>query len=121
MLLGTRGGDYQPQMLLQMAAYLLWAEVAPAEAQRLPRWATGLDDKHGITVNYEPLYAGAHCADLVRRGHQLEAAPGWMGGWGPVSLATAAAGEVMGAADPRVATTDAATSRNRTERQIPGT
>lgn len=111
MLLGTRGGDYQPQTLLQMVAHLLWAKVSPAEAQRLPRWVTGLDDKHGSVVNHEPLYANSHCADLVQRGHQLEATPGWMGGWGPVSLTTTSAREVIGAADPRVATTDAASSR----------
>lgn len=111
MLLGTRGGDYQPQTLLQMVAYLLWANVEAAEAQRLPRWAIGLDDVNGVTVNHEPLYADAHCLDLVRRGHSLEATAGWMGRWGPVSLTVATAGDVTGAADPRVATTDAATSR----------
>ena len=105
MLLGTRGGDYQPQTLLQMVAHLLWAEATPAEAQLRPRWVTELTSAD--TIAHEPLWPTEHCADLVRRGHRLEAATGWMSGWGPVSVTTAESGNVTGAADPRVATTHA--------------
>jgi gamma-glutamyltranspeptidase/glutathione hydrolase len=116
MLLGTRGGDYQPQTLLQMAAHLLWAGVAPAEAQHIPRWVTGLDSATMPTVEHEPLLSEAHRTELIRRGHPMEPTVGWMGGWGPVSLIAAAANEVTGVADPRVATTQAATSEPRPRR-----
>jgi gamma-glutamyltranspeptidase/glutathione hydrolase len=110
MLLGTRGGDYQPQTLLQMAAHLLWAGVSPMEAHHMPRWVTGLDGATGPTVEHEPLLTEAHRIELIRRGHAMEQTAGWMGGWGPVSLITTAANKVTGAADPRVATTQAATT-----------
>jgi gamma-glutamyltranspeptidase/glutathione hydrolase len=110
MLLGTRGGDYQPQTLLQMAAHLLWAGVSPMEAHHMPRWVTGLDGATGPTVEHEPLLTEAHRTELIRRGHAMEQTAGWMGGWGPVSLITTAANKVTGAADPRVATTQAATT-----------
>ena len=109
MLLGTRGGDYQPQTLLQMTAYLLWANATPEEAQLLPRWVTGVNADDATNVSHEPLFGDAHRAELVRRGHRMEATTGWLSGWGPVSLAAAAAG-VAGAADPRVATTHALSS-----------
>ncbi|MDJ0496724.1 MAG: gamma-glutamyltransferase [Acidimicrobiia bacterium] len=109
MLLGTRGGDYQPQTLLQMVTHLLWARVSPVQAQQLPRWVTGLNDTTGPTVSHEPMLSDTHRTELIRRGHNMEPTAGWISGWGPVSLTTASAGKVIGAADPRVATTHAAT------------
>ena len=112
MLLGTRGGDYQPQILLQMVAHLLWAGITPKEAQSLPRWVVGLDGASGSIVSHEPRLADVHRTELLQRGHAMAPTTGWMGGWGPVSLITASAGNLTGAADPRVATTHAATSRS---------
>ncbi len=111
MLLGTRGGDYQPQLLLQVTAQLLWAGLEPVAAQRVPRWITDLGDTPGPAVRHEPLLNDLCRTELIQRGHGMEPTSGWMGGWGPVSVLTAAAAGVTGAADPRVATTHAATSR----------
>ena len=118
MLLGTRGGDYQPQTLLQMVAHLLWAEMRPAKAQQLPRWVTGLNDTEGSTLSHEPMLSATHRSELMRRGHRMETTAGWMGGWGPVSLITAASGCVIGTADPRVATTHAATCSTAPQGQL---
>jgi gamma-glutamyltranspeptidase/glutathione hydrolase len=109
MLVGTRGGDFQPQLLLQMATNLLWAGVQPAEAQLLPRWIVGLDSTSGSTVNHEPLLDSMQTG-LIGRGHSMKPTAGWMGGWGPVSLIAASDSSLLGVTDPRVSTTKAATS-----------
>ncbi len=43
LLLGTRGGSYQPQILVQIAANLLYAGLAPRETQARPRWVIDPD------------------------------------------------------------------------------
>jgi gamma-glutamyltranspeptidase/glutathione hydrolase len=107
MLLGTRGGDFQPQILHQMIAYMRWASAASVEAQQLPRWTTreGASDDPGIA--YEPHFSPQAVAALRQLGHHMEVAPEWMGGWGPVSVITGSGDRVLGAADPRVASTAA--------------
>ncbi|MCP4307533.1 MAG: gamma-glutamyltranspeptidase [bacterium] len=105
MLLGTRGGHFQPQTLLQMLAYMRWADCDPAAAQLLPRWTTSEWRDSGTTVTYEPHLDRSVVADLGVRGHTMEAAPGWMAGWGPVSVINVAGEVAIGAADPRGAAT----------------
>ena len=108
MLLGTRGGDFQPQTLLQMITYMLWAGLDAATAQRFPRWTTPGDFANDATVAYEPHLWADTVAGLQQRGHPVAAATGWMGGWGPVSVVVEDGdGKVTGAADPRVASTAA--------------
>jgi len=46
-------------------------------------------------------------AGLQERGHATLATPGWMSGWGPVSVIAEATDDVVGAADPRVVSTAA--------------
>ena len=107
MLLGTRGGDFQPQTLLQMLTYMRWAERDPAAAQLLPRWTTQEWREPGATITYEPHLGESIVADLGRLGHTTEAAPDWMAAWGPVSVISGEGETVVGAADPRAAVTAA--------------
>ncbi len=107
MLLGTRGGDFQPQTLLQMLTYMRWAGLDPVEAQQMPRWTTDEWRSPDSTIAVEPHTDAAVRSDLTKRGHAVEATERWMGGWGPVSVIAGTGRDVVGAADPRVATTAA--------------
>jgi len=107
LVLGTRGGDQQPQILAQVAANQLWAKVGPHEAQRLPRWSIDEPASGDLpTIRYEPRYASPTIAGLTQMGHVIESAEPWEAGWGPVSTITID-GEVKGEADPRVSTASA--------------
>ena len=107
MLLGTRGGDFQPQTLLQVLTYMRWAGLGPVTAQRMPRWTTDEWRTPDSTVVVEPHMDSSVQSDLAKRGHSLRVAKQWMGGWGPVSVIAGKRQAVVGAADPRVATTAA--------------
>jgi len=108
MLLGTRGGDFQPQTLLQVLTYMRWANMSPDSAQRMPRWTTTEWHDAGIAVTVEPHLAPTTAAGLEELGHEVKRADTWMGGWGPVSVIVADDPLPTGAADPRVASTAAA-------------
>ncbi len=107
MLLGTRGGDFQPQTLLQMLTYMRWGNVDAATAQRLPRWTTQESQEPNTTIAHEPHLGECVVAGLNDLGHSTAPTQGWMSGWGPVSVITGDRDEVRGAADPRVASTAA--------------
>jgi gamma-glutamyltranspeptidase/glutathione hydrolase len=111
LVLGTRGGDQQPQLLAQLAANQLWAGARPTRAQGLPRW-TIRDIASGDlpTVSYEPRYAASTIAQLSRLYHRLQPVGAWEAGWGPVSTITIG-DTVEGSADPRVSTSAALASR----------
>lgn len=104
LILGTRGGHLQPQLLAQVAAHLFHAGDAPGAAQARPRWTTAqLSGSSKIRV--EARMAESVCEDLVRRGHDVEVASDMEGGWGPVSvIAVDSDGLRTGAPDPRVDT-----------------
>ena len=107
LVLGTRGGDQQPQILAQVAANQLWANVEPDEAQRLPRWSIDAPSSGNLpTIQYEPRYEPSTIDGLTRMGHVVEASRPWEAGWGPVSTITID-GAVRGEADPRVSTATA--------------
>ncbi len=108
LLLGTRGGHQQPQLLLQAATQLLRAGDAPGTAQDRPRWA--IDDRGGQSaVQVEDRMGPDVVAGLRTRGHDVTVAGPWMEGWGPISIiAVSASGERTGGADPRVSTAAAA-------------
>ena len=86
MLLGTRGGDFQPQTLLQMLAYIRWAGDDAATAQMRPRWTTREWRRTYEGITYEPHFDQHVTAGLERLGHQPRPATGWMSGWGPVAV-----------------------------------
>ncbi|MEA3510794.1 MAG: gamma-glutamyltransferase [Actinomycetota bacterium] len=107
LVLGTRGGDQQPQILAQVAANQLWAGLDPREAQRLPRWSIDAPAPGDLpTIRYEPRYAPSTIAGLTQMRHVVESAEPWEAGWGPVSTITLDGG-VHGEADPRVSTATA--------------
>jgi gamma-glutamyltranspeptidase / glutathione hydrolase len=105
-VLGTRGGDQQPQLLAQIAAHHLWADLVAEDAQAQPRWTIADIADPDPTVMIESRLAPGTADGLVARGHAVEAADAWETGWGPVSLITEGP-DLRGAADPRVSTTAA--------------
>ncbi len=110
LILGTRGGDQQPQLLAQMAAHILHAGLSPAEAQNVPRWTTN-EFGAGTTssLSTESRFPPPVIESLRSRGHVVEEASAWEGGWGPVAAITIdQEGLRTGAADPRVATASTA-------------
>lgn len=106
LLLGTRGGHFQPQVLLQMAAAMMWAGLAAQDAQQLPRWTTDDWCEPDTPLRYEPRYPRRVMDVLTSRGHHPEPGPPWAMGWGPVSVIRGSS-PVLGAADPRVSSTAA--------------
>jgi len=110
LLLGTRGGHYQPQLLAQIAADLHVGGSCPDDSQAFPRWVVH-DLAPGSTsrVEYEPRFPRRTIAGLSERGHDLVPVDGWMTGWGPVSIIRIE-DDLRGSADPRVSTA-AAVSR----------
>jgi len=107
-LLGTRGGDYQPQLLLQMAIRLFDQGDSPAEAQAAPRWNIADLADPDATVWVEDTTPDDVMDELAARGHRVEVAPGVQGGWGPISVIHAGANPEA-AADPRGGTAAAET------------
>jgi len=115
LLLGTRGGDQQPQYLAQFAASFYHAHNCTDDSQALPRWsmaqpAPGTDS----VVEYESRTAPSTIRGLRDRGHVVEVVGPYEQGWGPVS-AIDTGREMKGSADPRI-TTSAALATTRTGR-----
>ena len=107
LILGTRGGDQQPQYLAQFAANHFHAGLCTDDSQRLPRWTMeqpepGTDS--AITV--EPRFSDSAVAGLVERGHAVETGSPWNSGYGPIS-AIDTARDNKASADPRVSTSAA--------------
>jgi len=106
MLLGTRGGSYQPQLLSQVAAHLLHGRLSPEEAQARPRWVIDHDPER---VRVEAAVGERTRRVLAKKGHLIEPAEERQPGWGPVSMIRVdESGLRIAAADPRVATTGVA-------------
>jgi gamma-glutamyltranspeptidase/glutathione hydrolase len=108
LVLGTRGGHQQPQLLAQVAAHLFAAGDGPGAAQARCRWTTSsLSGASSIRV--ESRMPESICNDLVRRGHDIEITQPLEGGWGPISMISVGGdGLRIGAPDPRVDTTTVA-------------
>ena len=107
MLLGTRGGDFQPQTLLQIATAVLWAGLGLEEAQAMPRWATQEWREPDNSIRFEPGGSENLLAELSARGHRIVETGSAMPGWGPVAAIGPHRDGWLGAADPRVSTTAA--------------
>jgi gamma-glutamyltranspeptidase/glutathione hydrolase len=105
-ILGTRGGDYQPQLLLQMAIRMFAEGDSAAEAQTHPRWTIEQIDDPEAPVLVEADTSPEVVTGLRERGHEVVIVQGVQGGWGPVSVIRV--GETIeAAADPRVGTASA--------------
>lgn len=106
LVLGTRGGDHQPQLLMQVAAHHYHAGVTVDDAQRVQRWTTSQLSGPTSLLEVETRLRGDVVASLRRRGHQVEEAAEWVAGWGPISMIDRSDG-LRAAADPRVSTSAA--------------
>ncbi|WP_026875062.1 gamma-glutamyltransferase family protein [Jiangella gansuensis] len=108
LLLGTRGGHVQPQLILQLAAWVLGAGLDPDVAQVRGRWTVALPAQRpsGSHVRVEPDVPARVVDGLRRLGHEVEPVDGPQSGWGPVSLIRVDDdGTRLSARDPRVETT----------------
>ncbi len=107
LLLGTRGGDQQPQYLATFAALRYHAGLCTDDAQAAPRWSMqqpepGTDS----SVQLESRFAPSVPDRLASLGHDLNIARSHEPGWGPIS-AIDVDDERKGSADPRVSTSAA--------------
>ncbi|MEN8239064.1 MAG: gamma-glutamyltransferase [Actinomycetota bacterium] len=107
LLLGTRGGDQQPQFLAQYAAHHFHAGMCTNNSQTAPRWnmeqpQPGTDSALRIEPRFDPEVG----SNLETLGHTVTAAGMWEPGWGPIS-AIDVGGEMKGSADPRISTSAA--------------
>lgn len=111
MVLGTRGGHQQPQLLAQVAANLSAGD-APWTAQARPRWTTTtLARGTESSLRLESAFDPSITADLEARGHRIERVDEYTGGWGPVSMIVVDRdGLRTASADPRVDTSSALAS-----------
>ena len=108
LLLGTRGGQYQPQLLMQVAAHRLAAGANLADSVATARWIVdhwGPDESPIVTV--EERIGSSIVDDLRRWGHSVEVAGNWERGWGPVAAIETDDEKVIAAGDPRVSTSGA--------------
>jgi gamma-glutamyltranspeptidase/glutathione hydrolase len=104
-VLGTRGGEYQPQYLIQVAANVFHSGLDLADAQAAPRWTVdGWRPGRNPLVRLEPGHSEGMAHALSARGHDVEITDPWQPGWGPVSVITDHGSHVAAAADPRVST-----------------
>jgi gamma-glutamyltranspeptidase/glutathione hydrolase len=107
-VIGTRGGEFQPQYLAQAAARLFRTGTTPAETQASSRWQVQSMGKRARSeIAVEPGLPGATLAELRARGHTIRETDPWQVGWGPVSIIMDTGDAVIGAADPRVSTASA--------------
>ncbi len=109
-VVGTMGGDSQPQVLLQLLARSYGGGGEdPAAAIAAPRWVLA-----GADVGFDVWRTGGEVAvaiedhgpeawfdGLERRGHNVLRRPGWGGDFGHAHLISFAGGTLAGAADPR--------------------
>ena len=109
MLLGTRGGHLQPQLVAQLAAQQLLVGFSPAETQAAPRWA--LDDfgpGRGSAPVLEKEIPAQVVDGLTERGHNVTLIERQRD-WGPAAIIRVLEdGTRDGAADPRVSTASVA-------------
>jgi len=110
--LGTRGGDTQPQILLQLLARTLVARQDPAEAVAAGRWLLrGLEDETSfntwgfegrVRVEIEGQAPESWLAGLRDRGHRVERVAAFGHPFGHAQLVRRRGDGVLeGAADPR--------------------
>jgi gamma-glutamyltranspeptidase / glutathione hydrolase len=96
-VLGTMGGDAQPQIVLQLLARLYGAGETPSDALAAPRFT--LRSAEAVVVEE---HAPASWAEgLAARGHVVERRSGWSGEFGHAHVIAVDVGVLAGAADPR--------------------
>lgn len=108
LVLGTRGGQYQPQILAQLGAALLHGGREAVAAQEMPRWLVdGWAAGDTPRLRVEDRFGEAALRELETIGHDVVPSAGWEAGWGPVSIIDLRNDRMAAAADPRVGTSAA--------------
>lgn len=115
LVVGTMGGDTQPQIVLQVLARLLQAGEPVGEAIAAPRWAlANVEDAGGfstwsahgdVRVILEPRTPDAWLSGLRDRGHDVVVSDG---NFGHAHAVMCHEDHLEGASDPRALTGDAA-------------
>jgi gamma-glutamyltranspeptidase/glutathione hydrolase len=109
-VLGTMGGDAQPQIVLQLATRLLHHRQTPARAIGAGRWiltgeTSGFDtwtSPDGPGVSIEGHAPARWASGLEHRGHRISVGPDWDSGFGHAcAIVSARDGMWAGSADPR--------------------
>ena len=109
-VLGTQGGDAQPQILLQLLVRLLRHGQTPGQAVASPRWVldgqgNGFDTWTGPQRPVVSIELGASAAwteGLADRGHPVSVGPAFDSSFGHANVIWRSAdGMLAGAADPR--------------------
>jgi gamma-glutamyltranspeptidase / glutathione hydrolase len=115
-VLGTMGGDTQPQVVLQLLARLLVADQDPARCVGAARWRLGdggFDTWEGDGPDLVGVERGVPqdwLAGLQERGHTVSEQDPWNSGYGHAHLIERRPdGTLAGAADPRALTGATAT------------
>lgn len=117
-VLGTMGGDAQPQILLQLLARMLgsgepvgsavgagrWALADPHDRGGFATWREGGD----VLVNVEGQAPAGWADGLAELGHRVQLQPAWSHGFGHAQAIRVADGWLEGASDPRCLIGDAA-------------
>jgi gamma-glutamyltranspeptidase/glutathione hydrolase len=107
LLLGTRGGDQQPQFLAQYAAHHFHAGACTDDSQTAPRWNMEQPEPGSDSaLRIEPRFSPRVRPTLEALGHTVTDAEAWEPGWGPI-CAIDVGGEMKGSADPRISTSAA--------------
>lgn len=109
MLLGSRGGDLQPQLVAQLAADILHVGMNPSEAQSMPRWSL---QEFGPETTSQPEIEDTMPTSVLdglrARGHNPAVMPAQRD-WGPASIIRIEDdGTRHAAADPRITTASVA-------------
>jgi gamma-glutamyltranspeptidase/glutathione hydrolase len=112
-VVGTMGGDAQPQVVLQLLARLLHAHQSPGAAVAAPRWtlasarpeATGAfdtwDARGAVRVRLESQAPAAWGEGLTARHHTVEVAEAFSHAFGHAHVIRVAEEALAGASDPR--------------------
>ena len=109
-VIGTMGGDSQPQILLQLLARLLPLREEPAAAIAAPRWdlngvaGRGFDtwtDPDGVVVRVEGHAPEGWADGLRERGHRVQVIHPFDHAVGHAHVIVEQGGVLAGAADPR--------------------
>lgn len=112
MVIGTMGGDGQPQVLLQLLARLLHADESPGAAIAAGRWvltggSTGFDtwdDRGRVRVSLEGHAPEGWDEGLRARGHDIDHAPPFSHAFGHAHVIRREGDHLAGASDPRALT-----------------
>jgi gamma-glutamyltranspeptidase/glutathione hydrolase len=115
-VVGTMGGDTQPQVLLQLITRLLRHHQSAGTAIGAPRWAlhqpaaSGFEtwlDADATVVDVEAEATDGWVDGLRERGHTVEVIEGVTASFGHAQLIEVTETGVAGAADPRALVGDA--------------